>query len=85
MTKKRRIIYAEFTRENGSVTSQVRKDPDGMWYLRKTDIFGRQIRYNPSKGILEAGRYNFSNWEEYDRFIYRVHGYDSDGNEVAIE
>lgn len=82
---KRKTIYAEFVLGYGSMRSAVRYDKDdGMWYLRKTDLFDRKIRYNPKEGILEV-RVDHSRWDVYQAHIYGVHGWDSEGNFVTIE
>lgn len=81
----KRTIFAEFTLGYGDMCSAVRYDKDdGMWYLRKTDIFNRPIRYNPQKGILEVAVCH-SEWDIYQAHIYKVRGFDNEGNTVIIE
>lgn len=81
----KKSTFVEFTLGYGSMRAAIRCDKDdGMWYLRKTDIFNRPIRYNPQKGILEV-RVNYSEWLEYPAHIYKVEGWDNEGNLVIIE
>ena len=80
---KRKIIYAEFIRDGNPLTSQVSRGRDGMWYLRKTDIFNRKIRYNPKLGILEVEDGN--SWDVYEQYLYGANACDSNGDGVVLE
>ena len=82
---KRKIIYAEFTLGYGDFVSVVRRDPDdGMWHLRKKDIFNRPIRFNQKEQRLEV-MVRHGVWDVYEAYIYQVSGWDNDGNPVTIE
>lgn len=80
----RKTIFAEFTLGYGDFASSVRYDSDdGMWYLRKKDLFNRPIRFNPKEQRLEVLRCGV--WDVYEAYIYNVRGFDNDGNTVTIE
>ena len=82
---KRKTIFAEFTLGYGDLASAVRYDSDdGMWYLRKKDLFNRPIRFNPNEQRLEV-MVRHGVWDVYEAYIYQVCGWDNDGNPVTIE
>ena len=71
-------MNACFRREFCELRSQVTKHTDGRWYLRKKhDATGEDLRYDPSKGILEIGKRGApdSEWRVFDQFIYGVDFY----------
>ena len=60
--------------DNGmDFTSASTLGTDGKYYLRKKDIFNRDLRYDPSLGILEVGnRHSCSEWQVYENCLYDV-------------
>lgn len=72
MSRKCTYLYCKL--DNGmDFESAVALGTDGKYYLRKKDIFNRDLRYDPNFGILEVGdRNSCSDWKIYENCLYDV-------------
>lgn len=70
----RHCTYFYCKLENGmDFESAVTLGTDGKYYLRKKDIFNRDLRYDPNVGILEVGnKHSCSDWKVYENCLYDV-------------